>query len=166
VSQHAACPFGAKASVHAWERVGAAITHIARKYLKIALLRYVDDLFAAERCVCLVCVVVLGSACVRNKCRKETMEHAVSCMARLIRVLLGPTAVADQKLAFGARLDVLGVDIKMSKRGYKCCPTKRKVRKWLKTLQQAVDEGRLAPGEASKLAGRLSWGSSQMFRLL
>ncbi len=30
-SVHAACPFGAVASVHAWERVGAAIAHIARK---------------------------------------------------------------------------------------------------------------------------------------
>ena len=48
-SQHAACPFGAIASVHAWERVGAAIAHIARKFLKIAALRYVDDLFAPER---------------------------------------------------------------------------------------------------------------------
>ena len=52
VSQHAACPFGAVASVHAWERVGAAITHIARVFLKLAVLRYVDDLFAPERCVC------------------------------------------------------------------------------------------------------------------
>ena len=49
VAQHAACPFGAVASVHGWERVGAALTHIARKYLKIAVLRYVDDLFAPER---------------------------------------------------------------------------------------------------------------------
>ena len=49
-SQHAACPFGAIASVHAWERIGAAIAHIARKFLKIAVLRYVDDLFAPERC--------------------------------------------------------------------------------------------------------------------
>jgi hypothetical protein len=49
VSQHSACPFGAAASVHAWERVGAALTHIARKFLKIAALRYVDDLFAPER---------------------------------------------------------------------------------------------------------------------
>jgi hypothetical protein len=52
VSQHAACPFGAVASVHAWERVGAAITHIARVFLKLAALRYVDDFFAPERCAC------------------------------------------------------------------------------------------------------------------
>ena len=48
-AQHFACPFGAVASVHAWERVGAALTHIARKLLRIALSRYVDDMFAPER---------------------------------------------------------------------------------------------------------------------
>ena len=37
------------------------------------------------------------------------MEHALRCLARLIRVLLGPSAVANKKLAFGKRLDVLGV---------------------------------------------------------
>ena len=52
VAQHFALPFGAVASVHAWERVGAAVAHLARKYLKIALLRYVDDLFAPERLDC------------------------------------------------------------------------------------------------------------------
>lgn len=37
------------------------------------------------------------------------MEHALQCLARLIRVLLGPTAVADKKLACGKCLDILGV---------------------------------------------------------
>ncbi len=41
--------------------------------------------------------------------RRETMEHALRCLARLIRALLGPTAVAEKKLAFGKSLDVLGV---------------------------------------------------------
>ena len=49
VSQHASCPFGAIGAVHAWERVGAAIAYLARKFLKIAVLRYVDDMFAPER---------------------------------------------------------------------------------------------------------------------
>ena len=51
VSKHMACPFGAVASVHAWERVGAALTWLAQKFLKLGLLRYVDDMFAPERCV-------------------------------------------------------------------------------------------------------------------
>jgi len=69
ISIHKACPFGAVASVHAWERVGALITHIARwvclfcglvgsssvlvavrrKYLKLGVFRYVDDFFGCER---------------------------------------------------------------------------------------------------------------------
>ena len=49
VSQHLACPFGAAASVHAWERAGAAIAHLAAYFLHIAILRYVDDYFAPER---------------------------------------------------------------------------------------------------------------------
>ena len=48
-ASHYACPFGAVASVHAWERVGVAICSIARKLLGIPLMRYVDDFFAADR---------------------------------------------------------------------------------------------------------------------
>ena len=47
---HTACPFGAVANVHAWERIGAAICFLARKLLKLAILRYVDDYFGPERC--------------------------------------------------------------------------------------------------------------------
>ena len=50
VSEHYACPFGAVASVHAWERVGEAIARIARVILKLPVCRYVDDYFSAERC--------------------------------------------------------------------------------------------------------------------
>ena len=39
------------------------------------------------------------------------MKHALQCLARLIKVLLGPSAVADKKLAFGKSLDVLGVSV-------------------------------------------------------
>ncbi len=109
VSQHAACPFGAVASVHAWERVGAAVTHVARKFLKIAMLRYVDDLFAPERWANMCGVMCIAVRHVSVGGRRETMEHALQCLARLIRVLLGPTAVANKKLACGVSLDVLGV---------------------------------------------------------
>ena len=63
---HCACPFGAGASsalgtrrvalfsravasVHNWERVGALICAILRRVLHAAILRYVDDMFGAER---------------------------------------------------------------------------------------------------------------------
>ena len=50
-AQHLGTPFGAVASVHAWERVGAAIAHIARVLLKLPVLRYVDDYWSPERWV-------------------------------------------------------------------------------------------------------------------
>ena len=46
---HHACPFGALASVHAWERIGAALCFLGRKLLNLALLRFVDDFFAPDR---------------------------------------------------------------------------------------------------------------------
>lgn len=54
----------------------------------------------------------------------------------------------------------------MSRRGYKCKPTQRKVVKWVSAIEAALADNRLAPGAASKLAGRLSWGSSHLFRRL
>ena len=56
------------------------------------------------------------------------------------------------------------VKVKSSKRGFKFRPEKRKAKKWIKTMREALRTGRLSPGEASKLAGRLTWGSSKIFR--
>ena len=43
--------FGAVGSVHAWERIGAALAHLARHFLHLALFRYVDDYYGPDRCV-------------------------------------------------------------------------------------------------------------------
>ena len=142
-SLHKACPFGAVASVHAWERVGALITHIARKVLKLGVFRYVDDFFGCER--------------------PETLEHGLQCFCRLVRLLFGQSALADRKLDFGASLVVLGVEIKFSREGYECRPSVDKVRKWLSCILEAIRTGILTPGDASKLAGRLQWACQHMF---
>ena len=55
------------------------------------------------------------------------MEHALRCFARLVRVLLGASAVADDKCEFGRGLVVLGVDIQMSPKGYTFKPASAKV---------------------------------------
>ena len=53
--------------------------------------------------------------------RPETVEHAMQCVARLIRALLGESSIADKKLAFGkCGLEVLGVDMKLSAIGFQC----------------------------------------------
>jgi len=51
-------PFGAVASVHAWERVGALVTVAIRRLLHIPVMRYVDDFFSFDWCV-----YVLHGAC-------------------------------------------------------------------------------------------------------
>lgn len=94
------------------------------------------------------------------------MKHALGCLVRLLRLLLGPSAVADDKQACGTHLDILGVDFQMSQRGFTCRLPEDKVRKWAGGMKLAVQRERLAPGAASKLAGRLSWGGSRLFRRL
>ena len=91
------------------------------------------------------------------------MEHASQCFARLVCVLLGKGAVAESKLVFGRELSILGVDVSLSWRGYKCRPTPDKVLKWIRTIEAALWTMKLSAGDASKLAGRLSWGSAHMF---
>ena len=99
--------------------------------------------------------------------RPETVEHAMQCVARLIRALLGESSIADKKLAFGkCGLEVLGVDMKLSAIGFQCRPSQRKVTVWRKAIEEALEAKRLAPGAASKLAGRLSWGAGALFRRL
>ena len=92
------------------------------------------------------------------------MEHGLQCLARLIRILLGPSAVADGKMACGKSLDILGIDIRLSRKGFKCTPQSRKVQKWMQKIRSALEAEKLTPGDASKLAGKLSWGSISMFR--
>ena len=92
------------------------------------------------------------------------MQHALECFVRLVRALLGHSAIAESKLDWGDKVCVLGIDIEMSERGYKCRPSADKVVKWSACIGDALGSGKLLSGDASKLAGRLSWGCSHMFR--
>ena len=142
-SVHTSSPLGAVASVHAWERIGALVAHIARKCLKLVLARYVDDYFGCESL--------------------ETLEHALSCFARLVRLLLGESALAEKKLDFGSNLEVLGIEMQVSWENYFCRPSAIKKRKWLLMIRKALASGVLRGGEASKLAGKLQWACQHMF---
>ena len=144
VTVHKAMPFGALAAVHAWERIGALLTKIGRKLLRISLFRYVDDFFGCER--------------------PALVEHALGCLVRLLKLLLGQSAVADAKVEAGRHLVILGVGVKVSKKGCTCRPAPEKVVKWVKAIDRALADDCLAPGDASKLAGRLSWSCQFMFR--
>ena len=117
--------------------------------------------------------------------RPELREHSLECFARLVRLLLGPDAIAETKLEHGVSLVVLGVKIKLSKKGLKCRPAGSKTTGWLQTIDAALESGKLCAGSASKLAGaancdhflcairlsyvyagQLSWGCSCTFRRL
>ena len=91
------------------------------------------------------------------------MQQCLACFARLVRVLLGPTSIADAKLGCGKELCILGVDLSLSWRGYQCRPSSDKVVGWLCRINKALGTMRLSQGDASKLAGKLSWGGSAMF---
>ena len=86
---HRSCPCRATSSVLNWKRVGMFLRKVARKLLRIALFEYVDDYFAAGHL--------------------QVVEHAMACFAKIVRALLGQSALAADKLEFGSSLTVLGV---------------------------------------------------------
>ena len=60
------------------------------------LCRYVDDLFAVDRL--------------------ENAKHAMQCFARVVRALLGHSAIAEDKLCVGNPLEPLGIIVKINHR--------------------------------------------------
>ena len=92
------------------------------------------------------------------------MEHAVACFARLVQILLGTGSVADGKIESGVKLCILGVELELASNGFRGRPGREKIKKWCSRIDAALSSGLLAPGDAAKLAGRLSWGCSQLFR--
>ena len=86
------------------------------------------------------------------------------CFARLVRALLGVTALAAKKLACGPSLLLLGVQVSFTRQGYTCRPDPNKVAKWVIFIKETLHKGVLRPGCARKLAGRLSWAAQHLFR--
>ena len=167
MSTHFACPFGAIASVHAWERVGAAIAFLARKLLHLPVLRYVDDFFAVDWCALssiVRSVVQRRHGCVLCRRKKQFLSHSMQSFVRLVRVLLGASSISEKKVECGKKLCVLGVDIRMSKDGFRCRPSKDKAKRWCMLIEEVLSSGHLTAGASSKLAGKLSWGGSHLFR--
>ena len=121
LAQHAAMPFGAVSSVHAWDRVAKLLLRVARVLLKMPLLAYVDDFLGAETA--------------------ETAGHGKECFARVVRALLGGSAIADAKLEHGPCLVVLGLVVEVSATGVRCKPSPDKVVKWLQRMGEASAEG-------------------------
>ena len=143
IAGHAAMPFGSIASVHHWDRVGSLLCAIARRVLKIPMLRYVDDFFAADR--------------------RESADKAMGIFARLVRCCLGQSAVAKDKLECGNPLTILGIRVTLCGEGVIFWPDDKKVVKWTGQIESYLALSRLTEGEASKLTGALQWGTQKMF---
>ena len=170
VSRHSVCPFGALASVFAWERVGKALEHLAGTLLRLPILRYVDDFLGVERRAALlvsparVHLLCRSVRACEYACRQHVVKHGLECFERLVRIFLGNSAIASGKSEHGPCVVILGISVEIGERGFKLLPAPRKVRKWLTRIEEILDEDRLDPGEASKLAGRLSWACAQAFK--
>ena len=144
VAGHTACAFGCTASVHAWNRIGALLAHIARVFLHLPVLRYVDDYFSADRA--------------------EVAEHAMNCFARIVRALLGHDSVNQKKLEWGMPLSILGVDVSIHYDRITMWPTADKIAKWLNVIRKATESSTLSAGDAGKLAGGLGFACQYTFK--
>ena len=127
-----ACPFARPGDV----LPGSLVIAVLRQVLHMPAFRYVDDVFGPER---------EGSA-----------AHAEQIVARVVKCLLGPTAISSHKVAHGNPLVVLGVEATIEEEGMSFRPSADKVAKWTRQLKEALASGRLYGGEASKMCGRLS----------
>ena len=94
------------------------------------------------------------------------MQHGLSTFVRLVRALLGPTAIADGKTDLGHVLVILGIQVKSTQDGatFNVCP--EKAAKWAAQINEAVESLHLDSGTAQKLAGRLNFATQHLFHKL
>ena len=104
VAVHNACPFGAVSSVQAWERVGAMITQVVRKILRVPMFRYVDDGFGADRRDRIDSPRALQACAHSPSSRPACAEHAMKCVKRVVEAILGEGAVSEKKCDACAKL--------------------------------------------------------------
>ena len=96
--------------------------------------------------------------------RLVAREIACVSIARLTRCLLGADSVADRKLECGNPLTILGIAVALRGHGVMLTADTVKIEKWSGQIRQCLASGKLTAGEASKMAGRLTWASQCTFR--
>jgi len=142
------CPFGAIGSVHAWHRFGAAIQNILANVFAIAYPRYVDDLFGLD---------------VAEDSQGAADTAALSNW--IIEDLLGWELDSEKAESNVSKFRALGVDIAIDEAEAQMifCIGEDKAEKWKEQITEVLQSERLTPAEASKLAGKLSWGATAVF---
>ena len=78
--------------------------------------------------------------------------------------MLGATAIAERKLQHANPLPILGFDVGVGRAGVIFQPEGDKKEQWMLQIRTALVRMRLDGGEASSLAGRLSFGAQHLFR--
>jgi len=111
----------AVASVHGWERVGSLLTTILRHELRAVILRYVDDLFGIGRDSGSEVPQDVPVDLPRERAPYGAQAaHALECAVRIIRALMGQSAISAKKVEHGNPLVILGLRIKVSARVERC----------------------------------------------
>ena len=85
---------------------------------------------------------------------------------RLVRCLLGSTAISERKLEHGNPLTVLGIEVSLQHDGATFRPNEEKAIKWTDKIWDVLCKDCLHSGEASKLSGALQWATQHTFRRL
>eukprot|EP00969_Alexandrium_andersonii_P043904 1925114-Alexandrium_andersonii.AAC.1 len=85
------------------------------------------------------------------------------CVARVIRAILGSSAIADRKLEHGVPLVILGLRVEAADGGIRVSPDADKVTKWCGVIEEALRTGALPSGAAAKLAGKLNFAAQHTF---
>ena len=123
--------------------LGAVASVHACETLHLPVLKYVDDFFSAEV--------------------EEAASHAMNTFARLVVALMGETAISKRKLECGNPLTVLGLTLELRRDDILCFLDEKKASKWIDALHTVQKEKKMAPGDASKMAGRLSFAAQHMY---
>lgn len=110
----------------------------------MAVMRYVDDYFCAER--------------------EGTEAHAMQCFARMVRAIMGASVLNKDKLESGVQLDVLGLTISYDQKGVQVRVNQKKAEQWSQLLVYALGCKALRGGEAGRLAGRLHFAAQKTFK--
>ena len=121
---------------------------LARKLLHLIVLKHVDDFFGPEWEQTVQGAKKLFA---RHVCLARVMFSQLPFspfLCRLVRVLLGPTAIAEKKLEAGNGLVILGVHVLTDECGISAWPSQDKVEKWVERIGVALKDGKMSGGTA------------------
>ena len=148
------CPFGSLGSVHAWQRQGTALRQTLARLFHIPYALYVDDLFGVDR---------------SPDCEGGTDTPITCGTARLARWVLEDLlgwdmdcekSVSDMSVmtAFGVVVEYCRVESAVY-----FSVSQERADRWIAMIQDILRSNSLSPARAKKIAGKLSWGTCQVF---